>query len=427
MKVERSRRLLQALLDRADVAIDGDRPWDIRVSDPRMFARVLAGGSLALGDSYMDGWWECDALDRFFDRVLSAGLDSAARKLLPAALLSAAADRLFNPQRPSRAFEVGRRHYDLGNDLFHAMLDRRMIYSCALWEAAATLDEAQEAKLDLICRKLLLEPGMRVLDIGCGWGGLARYAAEAHGVRVTGLTVSARQLECAREVCRGLPVEIRLQDYREVEGRFDRVVSVGMFEHVGVDNYRSYMQVVHRCLGAGGLCLLHTIGGNASVRAVDPWVRAHIFPNSMLPSAAQIAAAAEKLFVIEDWQSLGPHYDRTLMAWHANFVAAWDAAPGGLRRALLPDVAVLPARQRRQLPRPLEPAVAGRVFQGRAARRLPAARMGRVREVKAMTNAGHGPEIRGVSGSDSKSARQNGATAVNAGVLTIPEPQTPEP
>jgi cyclopropane-fatty-acyl-phospholipid synthase len=323
MKVERSRRLLQALLDRADVTIDGDRPWDIRVSDPRMFARVLAGGSLALGDSYMDGWWECEALDGFFDRVLGAGLDSAVQKLFPAALLSAAADRLFNPQRPSRAFEVGRRHYDLGNDLFHAMLDRRMIYSCALWEAAATLDEAQEAKLDLICRKLLLEPGMRVLDIGCGWGGFARYAAEAHGVRVTGVTVSERQLECAREVCRGLPVEIRLQDYREVEGRFDRVVSVGMFEHVGVDNYRAYMQVVHRCLGAGGICLLHTIGGNTSVRAVDPWVRAHIFPNSMLPSAAQIAAAAERLFVIEDWQSLGPHYDRTLMAWHANFVAAW--------------------------------------------------------------------------------------------------------
>ena len=165
---------------------------------------------------------------------------------------------------------------------------------------------------------------MRVLDIGCGWGGLARYAAETHGVRVTGVTVSERQVELAREVCRGLPVEIRLQDYREVEGRFDRVVSVGMFEHVGVDNYRTYMQVVHRCLGAGGLCLLHTIGGNTSVRAVDPWVRAHIFPNSMLPSAAQIAAAAEGLFVIEDWQSLGPHYDRTLMAWHANFAAAWE-------------------------------------------------------------------------------------------------------
>lgn len=323
MKVERSRRLLQGLLERADVAVDGDRPWDIRVSDPRMFARVLAGGSLALGDSYMDGWWECDALDRFFDRVLSAGLDRATSKFFPA-LLSAAAGRLFNPQRPSRALTIGRRHYDLGNDLFRAMLDRRMIYSCALWETAATLDAAQQDKLELICRKLRLEPGMRLLDIGCGWGGLARYAAETHGVRVTGVTVSERQVELSREVCRGLPVEIRLQDYREVEGRFDRVVSVGMFEHVGVDNYRTFLKLVHRCLGEGDLFLLHTIGSNVSVRTTDPWVRAHIFPNSMVPSATQIAAAAEGLFVLEDWHSLGPHYDRTLMAWHANFVGAWD-------------------------------------------------------------------------------------------------------
>jgi cyclopropane-fatty-acyl-phospholipid synthase len=235
----------------------------------------------------------------------------------------AATCRILNRQGPSRAFEVGRRHYDLGNDLFRVMLDRRMMYSCALWETADTLDDAQEAKLDLICRKLRLEPGMRVLDIGCGWGGLARYAAESHGVRATGVTVSERQVESAREACAGLPVEILLQDYREIDGRFDRIVSVGMFEHVGGENYRRYMQVVHRCLEEGGLFLLHTIAGNTSVRTVDPWVRTHIFPNSMLPSAAQISTAAEGLFVLEDWHSLGPHYDRTLMAWHANFLAAW--------------------------------------------------------------------------------------------------------
>ena len=323
MKVERSRRMMQDLLGKADVRIDGDRPWDIRVRDPRVYARVLAGGSLALGDSYMDGWWESDALDGFFDRILGAGLDRAARAPI-AALREAALYRILNPQRPSRAFEIGRRHYDLGNDLFHAMLDRRMIYSCALWDRAETLDAAQEDKLDRICRKLRLEPRMHLLDIGCGWGGLARYAAEVHGVRVTGVTVSQRQVEAAREVCAGLPVDIRLQDYRNLEGRFDRVVSVGMFEHVGVDNYRTYMRVAHRCLEDGGLFLLHTIAGNTSVRSVDPWLRMHIFPNSMLPSAAQIADAAEGLFVLEDWQSLGPHYDRTLMAWHANFVAAWE-------------------------------------------------------------------------------------------------------
>ncbi len=323
MRLDRSRALMQDLLERADVRIDGDRPWDIRVSDARVFARVLAGGSLALGDSYVDGWWECEALDAFFDRILTAGLDRSARTPV-GALREAAVYRLRNPQRPSRAFEIGRRHYDLGNDLFQAMLDRRMIYSCAVWDTVDTLDAAQEAKLDLLCRKLRLEPGMHVLDTGCGWGGLARYAAEAYGAAVTGITVSERQVEAARTACAGLPVDIRLQDYREVHGPYDRVVSVGMFEHVGVQNYRTYLETVHRCLPEGGLFVLQCIAGNLSVRNVDPWVRTHIFPNSMLPSARQIAEAAEGLFVLEDWQSLGPHYDRTLMAWYANFVAAWE-------------------------------------------------------------------------------------------------------
>jgi cyclopropane-fatty-acyl-phospholipid synthase len=311
----------EELLALAGVTVDGAEPWDIRVRDRRLFARVLAQGSLGLGESYMDGWWDCPRLDEFFHRVLGAGLDAKVQPWHDALRVLRA--RLVNLQRPARAFEVGRRHYDIGNDLFARMLDRRMIYSCGYWKDAATLDEAQEAKLDLVCRKLALAPGMRVLDIGCGWGGTARFAAERYGVAVVGLTVSAEQARHAAERCAGLDVEIRLEDYRRVAGTFDRVLSIGMFEHVGYKNYATFMRVVRDHLARDGLFLLHTIGGNRSLRKNDPWTERYIFPNSMLPSARQIAAAIEDAFVLEDWHGFGPDYDRTLMAWHANVERAW--------------------------------------------------------------------------------------------------------
>ncbi len=314
------------LLAFADVAIDGARPWDLQVLDGRLFARVLAQGSLGLGESYMDGWWESAQLDELFTRVLAAELDTKVQPWRDALRVLRA--RLQNLQRPSRAFEIGRRHYDIGNDLFARMLDRRMIYSCAYWKDATTLDAAQEAKLDLVCRKLQLRPGMRVLDIGCGWGGTAKFAAERYGVSVVGATVSGEQARFARELCAGLDVEIRLADYRSLQGTFDRVLSIGMFEHVGCKNYMTFMRVVRRLLVPDGLFLLHTIGGNRSRRKNDPWTERYIFPNSMLPSARQISAAIEGSFVLEDWHGFGPDYDRTLMAWHANFERAWPDLAG---------------------------------------------------------------------------------------------------
>lgn len=321
MPQNRPVRRIGRLLAQADVEIDGSRPWDIHVHEPALFARLLRQGSLGLGESYVDGWWDCERLDELFCRVLQADLVTKVStwREIPALLQSL----LVNLQKPSRAFIVGVRHYDIGNDLYQRMLDRRMIYSCAWWKDAETLDEAQEAKLEMTCRKLGLEPGMRLLDIGCGWGGMAAFAAERYGVEVVGITVSRQQLHTARERCRGLPVEIRLEDYRALEGRFDRIVSIGMFEHVGWRNYRTFFRVVRRCLADDGLFLLHTIGGNRSIRRGDPWVVRYIFPNSMLPSARQISEAAEGLFLLEDWHSFGPHYDRTLMAWFANFEEAW--------------------------------------------------------------------------------------------------------
>lgn len=316
------RRRIADLLELAGVEIDGPASHDIQVHDERLYGRVLAGGSLALGEAYLDRWWDCRRLDEFFARVLRARLDERVRSRTW--LWAALKARLLNRQSAGRVASMVRHHYDIGNDLYRAMLDRRMIYSCGFWAGAGDLDQAQEQKLELVCRKLGLEPGMRVLDIGCGWGGAARYAAEKYGVEVVGLTLSRRQAELAREVCAGLPVEIRLQDFRGLDEKFDRIYSLGMFEHVGPRNHRAYMETVKRCLVPDGLTVLHTIGGNVSVSRTEDWMDKYIFPGSVLPSAADIARASEGLFVLEDWHGFGPDYDRTLMQWHRNFTGAWD-------------------------------------------------------------------------------------------------------
>jgi cyclopropane-fatty-acyl-phospholipid synthase len=323
MKHERERKLIQELLDHADIKIQGERVFDIQVHNDDFFPRVISGGSLALGESYMEGWWDCNSLDGFFERILSARLDEKVRHS-KAVLWSILKSTLTNSQGRKNAFEIGKHHYDIGDDLFEIMLDKRMNYSCAYWKDAVTLDDAQEAKLDLACRKLRLAPGMRVLDIGCGWGAFAAYAAENYGVEVAGITVSNQQAEFARRECESLPVKIELKDYRDVDGQYDRIVSIGMFEHVGYKKYHIYMETVHRCLKPEGLFLLHTIGSNTSMRTVDPWIEKYIFPNSMLPSARQITQASEGLFRLEDWHSFGRHYDRTLMEWYRNFVQNFD-------------------------------------------------------------------------------------------------------
>ena len=269
MSTSSSKRTLEKLLAPLEITFNGPNPWDPEIHEEIFYDRVLAGGSMALGESYMDGWWDCPALDQFFDRILGAGLDT---KVINRMTEAWAVFRAWfsNLQRPARAHVIGEHHYDIGNDLYRAMLDKRMLYSCAYWPAAADLDQAQEHKLELICRKLGLEQGQRLLDIGCGWGGLAAYAAQNYGVEVVGLTVSREQIDLACRMCQTYPVDIRLMDYRSLDEIFDAIVSVGMFEHVGHKNYRTYMEVVHRSLKPGGLFLLHTIGGNYSNSSSPP-------------------------------------------------------------------------------------------------------------------------------------------------------------
>ncbi len=317
---------IAAALRSAGVELDGPAPHDVRVRDPRFFHRVTSRGSLGFGESYVDGDWECDRIDELVFRLVRAGVHRSYEGVRD--LGRHAAALLTNPGR-TRAFVVGERHYDLGNDLFERMLGRRMVYSCGYWKDAEDLDAAQDAKLDLVCRKLGLKPGMRLLDVGCGWGGLACFAAERYGVSALGITVSREQQEWARRAAGSLPVTIELLDYRSLDaGTFDAVASIGMFEHVGRKNYATFLDVVRRHLADGGLFLLHTIGGNESSFTTDPWIERYIFPNSLIPSLAQVASAAEGRFVVEDVHNFGADYERTLLAWHANVERHRDELEG---------------------------------------------------------------------------------------------------
>jgi cyclopropane-fatty-acyl-phospholipid synthase len=327
MALQKSELIMRELFEFAGIQVNGKNPWDIQIHDPRFYDRVLREPHLTMGEGYMDGWWDCEAIDQLIDRTLRARLDVKIKGNWKVFLFSLQS-RLLNMQTSARAYQVGQKHYDLGNDLYCAMLDSRLNYTCAYWKNAANLDEAQEAKLDLVCKKIGLKPGMQVLELGCGWGSFAKFAAERYGAHVLGVTVSKEQVALGMEMCKGLPVELRLQDYRTVEGKFDAVVSIGIMEHVGYKNYRTYMQVANRCLKEDGIAFVHTIGSNLSVTAADPFSDTYIFPNGMLPSISQLGKAMEQLFVMEDWHNIGPHYDKTLLAWCANFDKAWPSLSG---------------------------------------------------------------------------------------------------
>ncbi|EKF76000.1 cyclopropane fatty acyl phospholipid synthase [Alcanivorax hongdengensis A-11-3] len=313
---------VQQMLANADIRINGSRPWDMQIHHPRTLSRIALQRSLGLGESYMDGWWDCKALDQFFYRLLRHGGDSVSQARWQV-VLQWLGQAIFNRQSLSRATKVAEQHYDLDNHLFETMLDSSMSYSCGYWRNADTLEQAQYNKLDLICRKLQLEPGMTLLDIGCGWGGLLHHASQHYGIRGVGVTLSEEQASLARQRCRDLPVDIELQDYRKVQGTFDRVVSVGMFEHVGRKNYATFMKHNARLLKRGGLMLLHTIGNNFNSHRHDPWIDKYIFPNGELPSIRQISRAAEPWFVPEDVHNFGPDYATTLRAWDDNFCRHW--------------------------------------------------------------------------------------------------------
>jgi len=323
IKHQKSKELVAQMLDLAEVKLDGTNPWDITVNDERLFSRLLKEGEIAFGESFMDGWWDCDRIDLLTEKIAKAQIQKKLR-YNKSFIVKAILHYLFNPQTKRGSKKVAIDHYDIGNDLYERMLDKNMNYSCGYWKFADNLDQAQEDKLEMICQKLQLKPGMRLLDIGCGWGGMARHAAKNYGVEVVGVTISKEQKILAEKRCEGLPIEIRLCDYRDLNEQFDRIVSIGMFEHVGYKNYDTYMDVAHKNLKEEGLFLLHTIGNNRSVITGSPWILKYIFPNSMIPSIKQIGKSIENRFVMEDWHNFGPDYEKTLHAWNENFEAHWD-------------------------------------------------------------------------------------------------------
>ena len=327
MSEQQYREKIQELLSTVDIQLDGSRPWDLQVKNNQLFGRILGQGSLGLGEAYMEGWWDCEDLDGMFYRIIRSDIRSKVTTLKDKLFYIQA--HLVNRQKGKRAFEVGEQHYDVGNDLYERMLDKNMIYTCGYWQDAKDLDEAQEHKLELVCRKLKLEPGMRVLDIGCGWGGAARYMAKHYDVEVVGVSVSKEQVNLANEKAKaeGVNANFIYQDYRDVNEQFDRIYSLGMFEHVGFKNYQEYFEVSNRCLKEGGLFLLHTIGHWKTSPKVDPWIERYIFPNSILPSSELISKHTASLFSIEDWHNFGLDYVTTLEAWDKNSKEAWADLP----------------------------------------------------------------------------------------------------
>jgi cyclopropane-fatty-acyl-phospholipid synthase len=324
-----AKNAITGLLAQAGITVDGSEPWDMAVHDDRFYGRLLADSALGLGESYMAGWWDVPDLYEFFRRMVRWRM-TAAPKPNSELIMAALKAKLFNRQTIAQTQQLANAHYNLSNDMFRAMLGPTMAYSCGYWKEADNLDDAQNAKLDLVCRKLGLKAGDRVLEIGCGWGSFARFAAENYGCHVTGITIAAEQAHLARELCAGLPVEIIESDYRLFDnygkdGAFDAVVSIGMAEAVGERNYRIYMETAERALKPGGMFLLHTIGVQKPGKITrTSWFEKYIFPGGQHPTIAGLSAASEGLFVMEDLHNIGQDYAPTLLAWCEKFERYWE-------------------------------------------------------------------------------------------------------
>lgn len=316
------KEIAKKLLKYADVKINGSRPWDIQVHNEDIYKRVLTDGTLGLGEAYMEGWWDCKSLDTLFTKFLKADLDKK-RILTFKEKIGILKNIIFNQQTKRKSLKVAHEHYDLSPDLYMSFLDPYNQYTCGYFKNTKDLNKAQEYKLDLICKKLKLNSKDKVLDIGCGWGGFAKYASSKYGCEVTGITISESQAKYAREFTKGLPVKIIVQDYREIKGEFDKVLICGMIEHVGLKNYGTIMKIVNNVLKDSGLFLLHTIGTKQAKATPEPWINKYIFPNSIIPTMESITKAAADLFVMEDWHNFSAYYDQTLMAWFKNFNKNW--------------------------------------------------------------------------------------------------------
>lgn len=321
-----SKSVALEILQAAGIPLNGEEPWSIHVHNQKLWDRVISQKQLGFAESYMEGWWDCEALDVMLTKLLSINVLTLL-KPSPFLAFHVARSHLFNNQTKRRAAANAKYHYNIGNDLYSRMLDPEMVYSCGYWAKADSLARAQLNKFDLICRKLNLQPGMRLLDIGSGWGGFLRYAVKNYGVVATGISPADNQISLAREKSEGLGITFIQQDYRDLSGEFDRIVSVGMMEHVGPRNYSTFFGKCDELLARDGRMLHHTIASNLTKQVTDPFFDRYIFPGGVLPSLTQISSAVENKFVIEDLHNFGPDYDRTLLEWQKNISVKWQEIP----------------------------------------------------------------------------------------------------
>lgn len=311
----------------------------IVVHDPRFYRRTVLASTLGLADAYANRDFETPDLETLLT-LLAAHARNAREKAFaedrlppmqhPLAWWLQVLCRSTDQQSPRRSKRVGRNHYDLSVSMYERMLGPSMAYSCGYWnEDARNLDEAQFNKYELLCRKLGLKRGMRILEIGCGWGGFAAYAIKKYDVTVVGVSISKRQIAYIQsrhaELCEAGALDVRFMDYRDIPRdfpeAFDAAVSIGMFEHVGPRHYDAYMRVAWRALKPGGKFLLHTIVGNGGI---DPFVWYRVFIGGVLPMEWQVARVAKRYFVLENLENFGYDYYLTLNAWRENYKKAYQ-------------------------------------------------------------------------------------------------------
>jgi len=311
-------------------------PVAFKLHDPALYRKLIFDPQLQIGEAYMDGTLTVEQ-GTLYDmiEVLTANI---AKHSNPSILF----DRLAGFRYLTRRFQQFNRlkrsrrnvahHYDLDSGIYDLFLDEDLQYSCGYFRHHGdTLEDAQLAKKRHLAAKMDIKSGQKILDLGCGWGGLALYLAGVADVEVVGITLSERQLEIARERARKLGlhrrVEFRLQDYRTLDERFDRIVSVGMFEHVGINHYGGYFQKINELLGGDGVALVHSIGRADGPSFTNPWIAKYIFPGGYIPAMSEVIPAIEQTgLYCTDIEVLRLHYAETLKAWRQRFVAAWDEA-----------------------------------------------------------------------------------------------------
>ena len=317
------KKLIHSLLDKADITINGNDPWDMQIHDQTIYKDIVLKGSLGLGDGYIKQKWDVDKIDVFFEKILKARVS-----FLPSltGALYEVQDSLSNAQVGKKAFEVGTYHYDLGNELYELMLGESMAYSSARFlDKKNSLTQAQYNKFDQLCKKLELKPGMKILEIGSGWGTFAKFAMSQYGVSVVGLTVSKEQKAYAEKACKGLPAQFILMDYQHIpnkyNGIFDRVVSIEMIEAVGSKNLKTYFSTIAKTLKPDGKFGMQVILGSGED---DIFISKRIFPNGHVPSAKEIINNSFAFLHVQHWDSFGKDYEKTLLHWEKNFKNNWN-------------------------------------------------------------------------------------------------------